>query len=307
MLKEYLLEEKPKQAIWNSSMPGVQVCCFALANTSDKEMMSLPLQGEPMHFETFFCLGGHLIAEPMKACPIVVHAKGVFLLSAISQLRSLKISKNLHGILIAVDAITARDSLFSICSTMGLTLDTAVVRQKMEARHGCAVLANDSWTKALFDELGRLSTERGGKYCVFKAVELLYLLCASDPVITGSTELHPDAYRSYTISRVRAYLETHLEERQTIEDLCRQFFLSPTSLKAGFRRMYGQPIHRWLTQQRMECACKLMRSSDLPILKIAQAVGYDSTSQFSAAFKQHCGMTPGQYKKMSDTDDLRLF
>lgn len=305
MLKEYLLKESPERAVWSSSMPGVQVCCLKRSAARGEDMRPLPLRGEPLHFEAFFCLGGRLTAEPEGVRPIAVEAGGVFLLASITQLRTLKISGDLRGILIAVDAGAARESLFSICSTIGLTLDTGIVRQKMAARQGCAVLADDPWTKALFADLARMSAEKGGRYCVFKAVELLYLFCASDPAMTCRSR--PDTYRSHAVAQVRAYLEGNLAEKVTIDDLCRRFALSPTSLKTGFRRMYGQSVHRWLTERRMERARELMRSADLSILNIAQAVGYDGTSQFSTAFKRACGMTPGQYKKMSDTGDPRLF
>lgn len=56
-------------------------------------------------------------------------------------------------------------------------------------------------------------------------------------------------------------METHLGEKQTITALSRRFSLSPTSLKTGFRRMYGQPIHRWLMEQRMKRACDLLCST----------------------------------------------
>ena len=307
MLKEYLLEKRLGQAAWSGSMPGVQVCRFALPGMSGEKMHTVPLRGLPLHFEAFFCLGGRLTAEISDRGTSSVDARGVFLLSDISGLRALQISGDLRGILVAVDAGAARESLSSLCAAMGLKLDTGVVRQKMEARRGCAALADIPWTQALFEELGRLSAEDGGRYCVFKSVELLYLFCASDPAVQTGTGLPPAAYRSHTISQVRAYLEAHLEEKLTIDELCRRFSLSPTSLKAGFRRMYGQSIHRWLTMRRMKRSRELIRASDLSILEIAQAVGYSSVGQFTAVFKKHCGMTPGRYRKMSDAGDPRLF
>jgi len=45
----------------------------------------------------------------------------------------------------------------------------------------------------------------------------------------------------------------------------------------------------------------------MPIQQIAQAVGYEGMSQFNAAFKREYGMTPGQYRKMSETATPRPF
>ena len=61
--------------------------------------------------------------------------------------------------------------------------------------------------------------------------------------------------------------------------------------------MYGQSIHAWLRDRRLERAAELLRASRLSVLGVAQAVGYGSASQFSAAFRQRYGTAPGQYRK----------
>ena len=104
-----------------------------------------------------------------------------------------------------------------------------------------------------------------------------------------------------------AYIQTHLSDKLTIAFLCKQFSLSPTFLKEGFRRTYGMPIHSFLVQQRLRRAQELICTTRMPIQQIAQAVGYEGMSQFNAAFKREYGMTPGQYRKMSETATLRPF
>ena len=96
-------------------------------------------------------------------------------------------------------------------------------------------------------------------------------------------------------------METHLSEKMTLSELSRKFFISPTSLKNGFRRMYGATPHRWLIEQRMKRALALLQSTDMTILEIARSVGYEGVSQFNIAFKQCYGITPGQFTKMSKT------
>ena len=60
-------------------------------------------------------------------------------------------------------------------------------------------------------------------------------------------------------------------------------------------------------QQRLRRAQELICTTRMPIQQIAQAVGYEGMSQFNAAFKREYGMTPGQYRKMSETATLRPF
>lgn len=283
-------------------MPGVRICQFELAEPGGEKLLSLPIRGGPFQFETFFCLGGRLAAERADAPPCLIEERGVLLLSDVSGLRSFRISGNLSGILVAVDARAARPCLSALCAAMGLELDTGVVKRKMAEQRGCGALSDRSWSQALFASLESLAPEARGQYCVLKAVELLYLLGTQDPALEPEGERLSGDGMARSIRAVGAYMQEHLGEKLTIPVLSRQCSLSPTALKTGFRRVYGVPVHRWLMEQRMKRSCALLRSTGLTVQQVAQAVGYDGQSQFSAVFRQYYGVTPGQYKKMSKTD-----
>ena len=278
-------------------MPGVKICRFSLGPEQESPR-PIPVCGAPLQFEVLFCLTGRLTIRPLKGASYTVEAPGLFLLSDSSALRSCRYSGNLGGVLIAVDAKAAKESLVTICSILGLELDTMRVKEKMAASNGCMVLFGTPWTQALFESMQYLPEDAQEQYCVFKSVELLYLLCSETSAQNGSVIgfAHP-AFPS--MSEVKAYIQAHLKEKITIEFLCKQFSVSPTFLKEGFRRAYGTPIHSFLIQQRLQYARKLIRTTGMPIQKIAQSVGYESASQFNAAFRRHFGITPGQYRKMS--------
>lgn len=241
------------------------------------------------------------MVETAEGHPCIVEAQGVCLLSDPAKLRTLQIRGSLQGILVAVEGKTAWRGITSHLAQLGLELDAERAGEKLGALRGCTALSDTPWTKALFEGLACLPEEAGGPYCLWKAMELFYLLCARDPVSEHSWNLYPGGYITTGVLEARRYMETHLEEKLTISILCRQFSLSPTLLKTGFRRMCGVPIHRWLMEQRMKRACELIRTTDQSIQQIAQSVGYDGMSQFTAIFKRYYGMPPGRFKKMSKT------
>lgn len=111
---------------------------------------------------------------------------GIFLLSDSSALRSCQYSGNLGGVLIAVDAKAAKESLVTVCSTLGMRLDTRIVKEKMTARNGCMALCGTPWTQSFFETVRYLSEQEQERYCVFKSVELLYLLCTEVSESNGS-------------------------------------------------------------------------------------------------------------------------
>ena len=175
-------------------MPGVQICRFSLPEPEQEPLRSVPVCGAPLQFEVLFCLTGRLTVRTLQGTSCTVEAPGIFLLSDSSALRSCQYSGNLGGILIAVDAKAAKESLVTVCSTLGMKLDTRIVKKKMTARNGCTALCSTPWTQAFFETVRCLSEQEQERYCVFKSVELLYLLCTE---VSESDNLSPAQAAQY--------------------------------------------------------------------------------------------------------------
>ena len=305
MLKEYLIHQKSDSICWNDYISGVETCRFALQPEGSDALTPIPVCGEPLHFEALFCLKGRLVIQPFRHVPCALEAPGIFLLSDSSKLHSCQCSKDLGGIFVTVDAAASKESLQTICSALGMNLNTKNVRDRMTAENGYIALAGTSWVQAFFEIMKRLPDNAQERYCVFKSVELLYLLCSEMPASDESKS--ESAGISYRMLKIREYMQEHLSEKITIQLLCREFLVSPTFLKENFRRAYGIPVHTWLIRQRIRRARELIFTTQLPIQKIAQIVGYESISRFNAAFKEYYGITPGQCRKMSETASFRPF
>ena len=100
-----------------------------------------------------------------------------------------------------------------------------------------------------------------------------------------------------TIKKVHDYLTQNLSKRITIEELSKQFAMNPTTLKTVFKDVYGSSLAAHIKEHRMEKAAELLVQSQLPVNQIAQEVGYESQSKFSAVFKDFYKQTPKDYKK----------
>lgn len=101
------------------------------------------------------------------------------------------------------------------------------------------------------------------------------------------------------VREIHDHLLLHMEQRITIEELSRQYHLNPTTLKSAFKAVYGTSLAAHIKQHRMEQAANLLRETDLRIAGIAQAVGYDSQSRFTAAFKEVFGVLPSVYRRQN--------
>ena len=291
MLAEFLAD----WGDWTQVMPGARACLFSL----EEGAFPLPLRLPPLHFETLFCLRGSVTLTRRDGSFLTAGARQVLMLTDLSNLTGASVDATLEGILVAVDARGARESLETICNLLGgLTLDTGRVRRWMSSRGGCAVEGPTHWSRAAFADLERLPQSERTRWCVWKSVELLYLLSTQEEqemdVLPDSM---PDRNIARSLAETRRYMEEHLDEPLTIPALSRRACLSATTFKEGFRQLYGLPVHNWLRKRRMERAAELLHTPGLSLEGVAKAVGYSSVSQFAAAFRHQYGVTPGQYRK----------
>ena len=112
---------------WSQVMPGVRACLFSL----EKSPLPLPLRLEPLHFEALFCVAGTVTLTRRDGSALTAGARQVLLLTDASSLSAAKVGTSLEGVLVAVDARSARDSLEALCALLGgLSLDTEQVRRK---------------------------------------------------------------------------------------------------------------------------------------------------------------------------------
>ena len=70
-----------------------------------------------------------------------------------------------------------------------------------------------------------------------------------------------------------------------------------TSMKKAFTIIYGKSIYAYMKEYRVNVAALLLQDSSKSILEIANDLGYQNPSKFSAAFKSLRGLTPRDYRK----------
>ena len=81
------------------------------------------------------------------------------------------------------------------------------------------------------------------------------------------------------------------------EELSEQYLMNPTTLKQVFKSVYGTSLAAHMKEHRMGRAAQLLRETDESVAEIARAVGYESQSKFTAAFKEYFGALPKEYRK----------
>lgn len=94
------------------------------------------------------------------------------------------------------------------------------------------------------------------------------------------------------------YIEAHLDEKISLDELARRACLSKYHFHRLFRRETGEPVQQYIRRRRMERAAGELAETDRPILEIALDCRYSSQEAFSRAFARVYSLTPGEYRRL---------
>ena len=108
---------------------------------------------------------------------------------------------------------------------------------------------------------------------------------------------YPVTREDSTFGRVARYIDRHYAEDLSIEQLARQFYLSPYHLSHIFRQKTGYSLKQYVLRRRIgEAQMRLVNAQD-SVQTISEAVGFADASYFSRIFSKYVGLTPTEYRK----------
>lgn len=93
------------------------------------------------------------------------------------------------------------------------------------------------------------------------------------------------------------YIDTHLTERLTLDELCAHVSLGKTQTNIMFKRATGYGLIAYVNKARIDRAKKYIREETFNISEISNLLGYSSIHYFSRQFKKEAGMSPSDYSK----------
>ena len=98
------------------------------------------------------------------------------------------------------------------------------------------------------------------------------------------------------IKRVVEKLEDEFSKSHTSRELAAQVGVHPVHLARTFRKYYGQSVGAYLRAKRINYAMQLITTRDQTLAEIAHSSGFSDQSQFTRAFKEVVGITPGAFR-----------
>ena len=99
------------------------------------------------------------------------------------------------------------------------------------------------------------------------------------------------------INQALFYIQEHLDELPTLEELAAVASFSPFHFHRLFRAFTGESVSRYVRRIRLERAIHRLRFTTTDVTTIALDAGYETPSAFNKAFKKAYGVTPTQFRE----------
>lgn len=100
---------------------------------------------------------------------------------------------------------------------------------------------------------------------------------------------------SASYNKILFYLEEHIREPLTIEDICHDNLIGRSQLQKLFREQGRCGVIELFSQMKIEFSKQLIRENQMNFTQISEFLGYSSIHYFSRHFKKIAGMTPSEY------------
>jgi AraC-like DNA-binding protein len=113
---------------------------------------------------------------------------------------------------------------------------------------------------------------------------------------SGGRRIAPAPRDQVVLNRVKERMHADYAEDLRLEDLAREVGLTTFQLIGLFKRATGLAPHAYLTQLRLNVACRHLRHAR-PIAEVAADVGFYDQSALTKHFKRCYGITPLQFAR----------
>ncbi|WP_197339925.1 AraC family transcriptional regulator [Ralstonia solanacearum] len=99
------------------------------------------------------------------------------------------------------------------------------------------------------------------------------------------------------LSRALQAMHSDISKGWSVDELSRICNMSRATFARVFQEVLGESPMRYLADWRMTVARDLLRTQDVPLVEVAERVGYTSLYAFATAFRRHHGLPPGRWRQ----------
>lgn len=102
---------------------------------------------------------------------------------------------------------------------------------------------------------------------------------------------------SPVVEKLKAYIDEHIADELSREELAAHVYLNPAYLSRLFRKETGMVLTHYILQAKMRQAAEQLGATERSVSEIADSLGYSNFSYFARLFRKVYGSNPHDYRK----------
>jgi AraC family transcriptional regulator len=110
----------------------------------------------------------------------------------------------------------------------------------------------------------------------------------------------PSGLAASVLRRIRVYIDAHIGEHISLDDLARQAGISRFHFARQFRLSTGESPMGYLRRVRIERSKSILQSGETTIAEVAANLGFSDQSHFTRTFGRMVGVPPGSFARSDD-------
>lgn len=171
------------------------------------------------------------------------------------------------------------DYVYNICMEIIILLR----RQLMEFK----ISGHDLYEMYSLDQLARIKDIDQLRNCILKVVK--------DAAEQVSMVLNNTS--NNIVNLIKKNVQERYSENLTIQDLGKEFFITPNYICLLFKKETGDTFTNYLTKVRVDKAKEFLKDLKFKMYEVAEKVGYKDPDYFAKVFKKYTGVTPSEYRE----------
>lgn len=154
-------------------------------------------------------------------------------------------------------------------------------------------LGMEQAVKAFFDSL--LKGPLADRFIYARVIDLLIQLVHHINDIHERPEINEATVQR--AEKAKQVILGDFSNYETVEQVARKCGISEPDLQAAFKQRFGMTVGKFSKDERMKFAHNTLETTDDTLLSVALSVGYNDPGNFSVAFKNYYGYSPGYIQR----------
>lgn len=158
--------------------------------------------------------------------------------------------------------------------------------------------ADVPWQKEIYKSIQTMYAVKDEKAAPIK-VQSLFLSIWIKLYENITPEQRPKAQNAELsiLKNMIGFIQQNYSTKISLADIAASGAVGQSKCCKLFAKYIGQTPNVYLTQYRLDKSTELLKTTDMTVTEVAEAVGFSGSSYYAEAFRKWCGKSPSNYKK----------